>query len=135
PGLGCCPRMFDHRAGVVESNRIKVFVLPEKFQRCQPDSRADVENHTGLHAELQRFLREVVFQLRWVRERSRFDECGDVVRGFLKGKLCTCGMDDARNRIADHFEAGEATIRFSTSSMSMLCSIMYFALRQVATRL
>src|SRR5262249_22272093 len=74
-----------------------------------------------------------VFELRWIFERTRFDECLNVFGRILAVVRNPRGTPQPGG--AAHSDGGVVCSLLSSSSMSMLCSIMYFASRQKAIRM
>src|SRR6266581_3077173 len=120
PHGGGLSRAIDHHGGTVHADRVKVFILPQNFQRNEPDPRADVENHAALNAEAERAPNEFIFAFCGIFEGARINESIDFVRCFEFERSGAGCMGETVE------ETHSACSRRSSSSMRTLFSTMYF---------
>ena len=96
---GCgCSGTVDHCRRGVDTDRVKVLVLPEHFQRNQSNTRADVQDHADFVAEPESALNEVIFDLCGIFPRSRIDEGIDLFVSLQFGRFDPRGMEQAREQ-------------------------------------
>src|SRR5688572_13645661 len=78
PGRCGLAGAFNKRSGCVEAHGDEVLVMPDDFQRNQPDSGSDIEHDPALDAEAQSARGKLVLQFSRMLASSRFYKSLDV---------------------------------------------------------